>query len=519
MINILKSNLFFIFLLFLIFPLLILLYNSFDYIFNNKIIINEIISHASGSFVIAFYTIIFSSIFAVIPAWFLSIYKISYSKYLKFMVLMPIIFPTYILAFFYSELFNDSFIIFLRDNFGLIFDFKTRIGAIFCFSLVFYPYLYLIMLVWIKKTRETIVVFSIYKKINIKNFFKYIFPSLLPAYFAGCLIILIEVFAELGVVNYFNLKTFSTLIMKYWLIKGDFAYSTFISLILVLITIVIYFIYSLLVKNKSYYEAIDQFHNEKLIINPIFNKLIILFCCLIFLFAFAIPFIFTIFWVIKDFNFFISFNIIKILSNTIIIAGLASLIIISISLIVNILNNRKNSFSDKISKIMTLGYCIPGAVIGIAIVLFFQFLSNIFNINMLTLLNFSIIGLLYGYVIRFYSIGYHNINIAYQKIRSEIHDVANIYVKTSYERLKQIYLPILTKPIFIVFILTSLEITKELPLTFLIRPFNFDTLATKSYMLAMDELLVKSVISGFWIVLLNFIILFKLYKKLQNDKV
>jgi iron(III) transport system permease protein len=146
----------------------------------------------------------------------------------------------------------------------------------------------------------------------------------------------------------------------------------------------------------------------------------------------------------------------------------------------------KTKINTIISQFISLGYAIPGAVIGLGLIMLF---SNIID----SFLSISLIGsfyvLIYAYVIRFLAVGKSPIQSSLEKHPESYDDTGKNLGLGPLKLLQKIHLPINKFALISAFIVTFIDIMKELPITLILRPFNFDTLATQTYEFAIEEML------------------------------
>src|SRR5690606_10229861 len=106
-------------------------------------------------------------------------------------------------------------------------------------------------------------------------------------------------------------------------------------------------------------------------------------------------------------------------------------------------------------------------------------------------LSLSIFMLVTAYVIRFLAVGYNTVEVGFEKTGNRFHEAARLLGMGMTKSFFKVDLPLIKGSIFTGLILVFMEIVKELPLTLLLRPFNFDTLATKTFQYANDEQIIQ----------------------------
>jgi iron(III) transport system permease protein len=163
--------------------------------------------------------------------------------------------------------------------------------------------------------------------------------------------------------------------------------------------------------------------------------------------------------------------------------------------------------------LISLGYAIPGAVIGLGLIILFSSIDSFFP--------FPLIGsfyiLVYAYLIRFLAVGKSPIKSSLDKHPESYDDTGKNLGLGPLKLLQKIHLPINKFALISAFILTFIDIMKELPITLILRPFNFDTLATQTYEYAVEEMLPLSSIYSLSIIIIGSVLLLIL-KKIINKQ-
>ena len=148
-------------------------------------------------------------------------------------------------------------------------------------------------------------------------------------------------------------------------------------------------------------------------------------------------------------------------------------------------NEYKSKISKTLSAVTSLGYALPGAVLGLSLIIFSRFIGD-------NLISYSLTGtyflLFYALFIRFMAVGRSPLKSSIDKIPISLFDTAKNLGLGTFNLLKKIYVPLNKFALFSAFMLCFIDIMKELPITLILRPFNFDTLSTKTYELAVEEM-------------------------------
>lgn len=139
-------------------------------------------------------------------------------------------------------------------------------------------------------------------------------------------------------------------------------------------------------------------------------------------------------------------------------------------------------------KLSILGYSIPGAVVGVGLLIFSSFIDKSLGF---ILFSGTFFILIFAYATRYFASSIGSIENGFSKIDSSIDDATKIFGKSESNNIFKVYLPLMKPYILSGFLILYIDIAKELPATLILRPFNYDTLAIRIYELASNEILYK----------------------------
>jgi iron(III) transport system permease protein len=232
----------------------------------------------------------------------------------------------------------------------------------------------------------------------------------------------------------------------------------------------------------------------------------VLICSLIFLLSFIFPVSQMIYWTVKFPKYIQDIDIFKINLNTLTLVLLASAFIVTISLFINYGSRiSKSKILNYITTFSISGYAIPGVILAVAFITFFSNFSDFFTNNFdfkssKGLFIGSIFGLLLAYFIRFFSLSFNGIKSSYEKINNSIDESAYLLGYSKVNTFLKIHIPYLSTNIILIILLISLEVIKELPMTMILRPFNFETFATQAYIYASQDLLEAAALPSLFLI-------------------
>jgi iron(III) transport system permease protein len=349
-----------------------------------------------------------------------------------------------------------------------------------------------------------------------KSFFKIILPSARPAIVAGLSLVAMETLSDFGSVSFFGISTFTTGIYNAWISFDDLTLANRLSFYLLIFILGLFILENFSRKKAQYHTSSKGGFKSKSVINLSGYKsfLAFSFCMLVFSISFLFPVLQMLYWTIIFPKHLADLDLINLFSNTIILVILSSCLLIALAFISNYGNRvSKSKFLEALTTFSISGYAIPGIILAVAFITFISwFDSSIlgqFEMNSIKPIFIgSILGLVLVYFIRFYSLASNGIKSGYLKINYSIDEGAYLLGYSKFKTFKNIHVPYLKNSILLIGILLAIEIIKELPITLIMRPFNFETFATKAYIYASQDLLEAAAApSLFLIIIASFFIL------------
>ena len=230
------------------------------------------------------------------------------------------------------------------------------------------------------------------------------------------------------------------------------------------------------------------------------------------------------YWTIKFPENLFDIDVISLTLNTIYLVILSSIVLILFSLISNYGNRvSRNKVLNFLSTISISGYAIPGVILAVAFITFIAW----FDDNIVKTLGFfsvkkifigSVLGLVIVYFVRFYSLAFNGIKSGYEKINISVDESSYLLGYSKKKTFINIHVPFLRNSLLFVAILISLEIIRELPITLILRPFNFETFATTAYISASEDLLEAAAVPSLFLILIATIFIMFTSKYILREK-
>ena len=149
----------------------------------------------------------------------------------------------------------------------------------------------------------------------------------------------------------------------------------------------------------------------------------------------------------------------------------------------------KSKFLETLTAFSVSGYAIPGIILAVAFITLVSYLDSLFSISLKNIFIGTVFGLVIVYFVRFFALSSNGIKSGYLKINKSMDESAYLLGYSKFKTFTKVHIPYLKNSIFLISILISIEIIKELPITLILRPFNFETFATTAYIYASQDLL------------------------------
>ena len=517
-------------------PILTVFFSFFNETSNYFHILKEtfLYDYLFNSFTILFFVIIFTFVLGVFSAYFISFYEFPFSNFFSWALILAFAVPGYIYAFSiiaFFENYGTAFTIltslFGENNYNPIIPKIDGIfGAIVAISFSLFPYVYVLTRAsFYYQSNNYIEVGKNLGLSSYETFSKIILPSARPAIIAGLALVSMECLSDFGTVSFFSVNTLTTGIYNSWLSYDDLNSANQISFILL---IFILFLFSIEIYSRK--EA--RYHQPGRGFKPIGKikltgkKSLIPFsiCFSIFLISFIFPVSQMIYWTLKFPKYIQDIDILLINLNTLILVGLASIFIVLVSLFINYGSRiSKSKILNFITNFSISGYAIPGIILAVAFITLFSNISDFFsrNFNFVSTKNIfigSIFGLMLAYFIRFFSLSFNGIKSSYEKINNSIDESAYLLGYSKLNTFLKIHIPYLSTNIILIMLLISLEVIKELPMTMILRPFNFETFATQAYIYASQDLLEAAALPSLFLIFWSTILILLSSKYILSKK-
>ncbi len=458
-------------------------------------------------------------LFGVSTAWLTGACAFRGRDTLSWLLMLPLAAPAYVVAYVYTDLLEVSGPVqtALRGWLSLapgelpLPPVRTLPGAALLLALVLYPYVYL--LARNSFAGRSGVQFDAARVLGhgpYSAFFRVALPAARPAIAGGLALVLMETLADFGVVDYFSVQTFSTGIYRTWIGLGEKTAA------LKLAALMLLFVFALVAfENSSRRGAVDRGDVSRatpLKLTGAKAWLAFAVCLTPVLLGFAVPAAVLITYAMTDGDQLLGRSFSRYVVNSCSVAVAAALMATGIALLLSYAQRLDMSrLNRSLIRLSTLGYALPGILLAIALLEPLAALDRWLTAwwpagprNGL-LLSGTVFALLYAYVCRFLTVAFQSVDAGLSSISRDVDAAARTLGATPGAVMRRIHLPLLRPSLFAAGLLVFVDVMRELPATLILRPFNFDTLATRVYRLASDERLSEASTAALCIVLVGIV--------------
>lgn len=453
-------------------------------------------------------------------AWIVTMCNFPGKRIFEWALLLPMAVPAYVIAYVYTDLleYSGPLQIALRETF----DWQTKSqywfpeirslgGAVSMMTMVLYPYVYL--LARSAFLEQSVCVLEASRTLGHgpwRGFFRVALPMARPAIAVGVSLVMMETLNDFGTVDFFAVATFTAGIFDVWLNMDSPSGAAQLASILLLFV-------GVLVTLERIGRRGRKFHNTSSRNRPLpgyqlhgwvkwaaFGAL-----CIPVFTGFMVPGLVLGNYVIDYHASALEQSFWSNVGNSLMLSILAGIIAVSVGIVLAYgLRLGQNKFIGFLTRFAALGYAVPGAVLGIGILVALGWVDNTidgimksnFGIPTGLLLSGTIAAITFGYVTRFLSLSFGTLDAGLTKITANMEGAARTLGLNRFATLRRVHLPLMQGSVLTAGLLVFVDCMKELPMTMILRPFNFETLATFVHQYASDELLPEASLAALSIV-------------------
>ncbi|XUY27224.1 ABC transporter permease [Agrobacterium sp. rho-8.1] len=464
----------------------------------------NVLPHAGGqTLMLLVLTGATTAFFGIISAWLVSTFQFPFRRLLSLALVLPLAIPSYLAAYAFGEFldFTGPVQSVVRMLFGFqtirdywFPDIRSLGGAVLVLSSVLYPYVYLsVRAAFGLQGRFAAEAARTLGASPMRIFLSVQLPMARPAIIIGLALVLMETLNDIGAVEYLGIRTLTFAIYETWLNRGNLGGATQIASILIIIVATL-----IIVERKA--RSRQRFSSAKSTAMTQRSGLKTLaagrgwaatgFCVLPILCGFAIPVLVLGGYAIKRLGALSDPKLLKALAHSVEVSASAALITLVCGFAFAYVQRVNTSpIARSASRLGSLGYGIPGTVLAIGVLLPLAALDNAMDGFLRSHLNYSTglllsgtaFAIIYAHSVRFMTLAEGNIDAGLQKLSPHVDMAARTLGRTRFQTLIHVLLPNIRPAAITATLLVFIESLKELPATIMLRPFNFNTLATLVY--------------------------------------
>ncbi|MFQ1778411.1 ABC transporter permease [Aeromonas veronii] len=480
--------------------------------------------------------VLLSLLFGVPTAWLVAMCQVPGRRALQWALMLPMAMPSYIVAYVYTDLLDYSGP--LQAGLRALFGWNSPAdywfpairslgGAAWVLALVLFPYVYLLTRAsFLEQSVSLIHSSRLLGCTPWQSFRRLSLPLARPAIMVAVSLVAMETLADFATVHFFAINTLTTAVYDTWLGYGSLATAAKLSCLMLLAVVLLI---ALERRSRSRQQVFQKsMGHEQPLRYPLKGMsrwLAGLWCWGLVLAGFGLPFVILLEYGVRYFELSWTPEFVRFAGNSLAISALTALLAMEIALLLGFFRRLDGGIKSLLPlRIAAMGYAMPGTVLAIGVLVPLTALD--FAINDLAewlgrqgpglLLTGTITAIVFGYLVRFVAIAIGSVDSSMGKISPSLDMAARSLGQGDGGMLRRVHLPLVRRGLFAGAMLVFIESMKELPAALLLRPFNFDTLATHVYQFVSDEMLERGALGAIVIVLVGLLPLIWVNRSLDS---
>ncbi len=479
-----------------------------------------------------------AALLGVGAAWIVTHFDFALRRTFEWALVLPLAMPAYVMAYACTDLlqFTGPLQGALRASTGWgradywFPEVRSLGGAVAMFACVLYPYVYLLArTAFLERGNSLIEAGRSLGLTATGSFLRVALPMARPAIAAGVALVLMETLADYGTVAYFGVQTFTTGIYRAWFSLGDRAAAAQLAICL------LGFVLLLLALERAS-RGSARFHAAATRRAPMRGARLtgwraaaaIGACALPLLLGFVLPCSVLLQMALTSGDAQFGPRFATLARNSVVVSALTAALAVSLAVLVAYARRLDPRPLSRVAHWLAgMGYALPGSVIAVGVLIplarldnaLVQWLRNAFGWETGLLLTGSIAALVFACLVRFLAAAMQTVDSALHRITPHMDDAARSLGLSPARTLGRVHLPLLRRGLLTAALLVFIDVMKELPATLVMRPFNFDTLATQAYTLASDERLAEASTASLAIVAVGLLPMIVICRQIARERV
>ena len=408
-------------------------------------------------------------------------------------------------------------------------DIRSLPGAIVVMSMVLYPYVFLTARAsFIRQPAHQLEVARTLGQTAWGAFLTVALPQARPAIAVGVSLALMECLNDIGAAGFFGVRTLTLGIYTTWLAQGNLGGAAQIAAVMLIFVFALVWIERWARQHQAFVMPSQRARPVQRISLKGWRGWLAFGCCLApIILGFVVPGLVLLNFALHRLASLLSLSYLKAASHSLVLAATAAIIAVGLGLVLAYANRLTASgLTRKVIRLASVGYAIPGTVLGIGVLIplagldngFDSFMRDRFGISTGLLLSGSIAAITFAYVVRFLAISFGAIESGLEKVTPNLAAAARTLGRGPIAAFREVHLPLLRPALVSAALLVFVDCMKELPATLILRPFDFETLATTVFTLASLEQLEESALPALTIVAVGLIPVILLARTLRDPK-
>lgn len=471
-------------------------------------------------------------------AWLVTMYRFPGRALADRLLVIPLAMPTYIVAYCYVELLDFSGPVQsgLRALFGWqsarnywFPEIRSLYGAIFVMSSVLYPYVYLSARAsFVQQSVCALEVARTLGRTPLATLWSVALPLARPALAAGLALVLMECLNDLGAVQYLGVQTLSQSIYATWLQRSNLGGAAQIATVMLLLIFVLLTMERWARGGAKVHHTTGRYRSIPFQDLTGWRGLVAgAFAMLPFVVGFLLPFLQLARNAVVYADAGLERGFFSAAKNSLVLAAISAGVAVLLALIIGYAKRiDPNQFTRLAARVSGLGYAIPGTVLALGLLIPLATFDNMIDaffrstigISTGLLISGSMLALVLAYAVRFLAVALGSIESGLERISPNLDAAARALGETSFSALRRVHLPLLLPALGAAGLLVFVDSMKELPATLLLRPFNFETLATHVYSFAALEQFEEAALGALAIVVSGLVPVLLLHKAVAGGR-
>ncbi len=433
-----------------------------------------------------------TSVLGVSLAWLTAATDFPGRRFFDWALMLPMAIPSYVTAFVAIGLldFSGPLQTMLRlwlgkDGFWFP-EIRSRGGVISVMTLTLYPYVYLLARnAFLTQGRRALEAAQSLGASRLSGFFRVALPMARPWVVGGVMLALMETLSDFGAVSIFNYDTFATAIYQAWF--GFFsvsAASQLASFLVLLVFILLLLEQKLTARTRYTSTSLTTRQGDRIQLKGPTRWFAVIVAFSVFFIAFIVPVTQLLIWCVsiagEDFD---ARYFVYLVHSLSLGGGAALMTVAAVLILVYSQRLRPTRMIRVFVRISTLGYALPGSVLAVGIFIPFAWLDHqtMTYLDLPFMLKGTVAAMLLAYLVRFLAVAYHPVQSVIKRISQHIDESAQNLGCSGIEMLRRVHLPMMRSGVLTALVLVFVDVMKEMPITLMMRPFGWDTLAIRIY--------------------------------------